>query len=379
MAPRVFVSSVVEGFAEYRHAARAAIERAGGEALLVNEDFPALNASSRNACLDAVDSCDAFILLIGARGGWRAPSGKLVVEEELERARKRKLPALIFIQDCERDSDAEKLVRSVSDYVHGYFRAALRTPEDLEREAVLGLKPILSAFAKPTMDQNEIQELLKTPPVLADQATLRFVLAPERPGEVIDPLELDSAEFLHGIYSAAHAPDVGLLGYRHSKQEQVTSEALIVHQGSPGNWQQGIHEVRLEMRSSGVIIIDCNVTGRTPRQGLDMMSIFVLAHEGVEAAMAADFAFAASHFDALDPYLRHQRFFCNVALSGVGYRRLERAPQPRNSYAAGFGRSDNGPIVPFQSPRLLDRRGLKQPAEEIRRFMAAFARHPDLQ
>jgi hypothetical protein len=38
---RVFVSSVVEGFAEYRQAARSGIEQAGGEAVLVNEDFPA--------------------------------------------------------------------------------------------------------------------------------------------------------------------------------------------------------------------------------------------------------------------------------------------------------------------------------------------------
>jgi len=36
---RVFVSSVIEGFAEYRQAARNGIEQAGGEGVLVNEDF----------------------------------------------------------------------------------------------------------------------------------------------------------------------------------------------------------------------------------------------------------------------------------------------------------------------------------------------------
>jgi ABC-type branched-subunit amino acid transport system substrate-binding protein len=67
--PRVFVSSVIEGFAAHRQAAREAIAQLGGEAILVNEDFGSQNASSRNACLDAVASADIFVLVIGTRGG----------------------------------------------------------------------------------------------------------------------------------------------------------------------------------------------------------------------------------------------------------------------------------------------------------------------
>lgn len=67
--PRVFVSSVVKGFEEYREAARRGIEAAGGEPVLVNEDFPAQPDSPRNACLDAVDSCDIYLAIIGDRGG----------------------------------------------------------------------------------------------------------------------------------------------------------------------------------------------------------------------------------------------------------------------------------------------------------------------
>jgi hypothetical protein len=95
------VSSVVEGFGAYREVARTAINAAGGEPILVNEDFSSLHTSSRNACLDAVASSDIFVLLIGARGGWRTPSGRLVVEEELDEARRRRLPSLVFIEDVE--------------------------------------------------------------------------------------------------------------------------------------------------------------------------------------------------------------------------------------------------------------------------------------
>ncbi len=105
MKPRVFVSSVIENFQDFREAARSGILKTGAEPILVNEDFPSLNVSPRNACLDGVDSSDFFILVIGSRGGWKTPSGKLVVEEELFRAKERKIPILFFFQETDRDSD----------------------------------------------------------------------------------------------------------------------------------------------------------------------------------------------------------------------------------------------------------------------------------
>ena len=133
---RVFISSVVEGFGEFRAAARAAVVEAGGEPVLVNEDFPSLAASSRNACLDAVESSDIYVGIIGTRGGWVAPSGMLVVEEEWHHARARKRPTLFFLQTGTRDADAERLASTVSDYVDGTLRRTFATPEDLRREMV---------------------------------------------------------------------------------------------------------------------------------------------------------------------------------------------------------------------------------------------------
>jgi hypothetical protein len=73
---RVFVSSVVEGFQAHREAARTAIHAAGGDAILVNEDSPSIQTSSRNACLDAVASSDIFVLVVGERAaGEPRPDG----------------------------------------------------------------------------------------------------------------------------------------------------------------------------------------------------------------------------------------------------------------------------------------------------------------
>src|SRR3984957_8971443 len=149
---RVFVSSVIEGFAEYRQAARSGIEQAGGDAVLVNEDFPAQANSSRNTCLDAIDSCDVFLLVLGARGGWKTPSGRLVVEEEFEHARARKLPVLVFIEDIPRDADVERLARLVSDYVDGHFRVKFSGAAELRDQVARALLDVVDTRNNRPMD-----------------------------------------------------------------------------------------------------------------------------------------------------------------------------------------------------------------------------------
>lgn len=129
--PRVFISSVIVGFQEYRQVARRAIENSGGEPILVNEDFPALSTSPRNSCLDAVDSCDLYLAIIGERGGWTTPSGKLVVEEEYLRAKERKLPTFVFLQSVARDAEGTRLAALLENYVEGALRITFQTPEEL--------------------------------------------------------------------------------------------------------------------------------------------------------------------------------------------------------------------------------------------------------
>ena len=119
MKSRVFVTLVIDGFDAFRQAAREGIVAAGGKPVLVNEDFPSLVTSSRNACLDAVESSDFLVSIIGHGGGWTTPSGRLVVEEEYDHAVARKRPVLVFIQNTNRDAAAERFARRVSDCVDG--------------------------------------------------------------------------------------------------------------------------------------------------------------------------------------------------------------------------------------------------------------------
>ncbi len=368
MRPRVFVSSVIEGFDAHRQAARVAIHAADGEPLLVNEDFPSIHASSRNACLDAVASSDYFVLIIGARGGWRAPSGRLVVQEELEEARRRRIPALVFIEDVEQDEDAKNLSRTVSDYVDGYFRVRFRGPEELGRELERALRPLIETARRPAMNPDELSAYLEHPYKVGDQVTLRFVLVPARREEIIDPIRLGSGEFADRLLELGHSKPIGLFSYQRAKEPpSLSNDSLIIEQPAGNDWRRGIQAVRMELHESGTMVLDSNVTGRTERaNSSDLMRIFRIAIEDVEAALAADFRFAAAIYDELDLYKRHQRFLWNAALSGMGYRTFARNPQPSQSYTmATTERAE--PFSAFTEGRPIDRLILSQPASEIER------------
>ena len=145
MKLRVFVSSVIEGYERYREATKKGIISAGAEPVLV-EDFPSLAASSRNACLDGVVSCDVIVILIGSRGGWVAPSAKLVVEEEYEEAKRLSMPILAFLQNTDRDESATRLASLISDYIEGVFKKRFSNTNELEQQVESSLIPITKNF-----------------------------------------------------------------------------------------------------------------------------------------------------------------------------------------------------------------------------------------
>lgn len=203
--PRVFVSSVMRDFDVWREAARRGISAANAEPVLI-EDYPAIASSPRNACLDGVESCDACILVVGSRGGYRTPSGQLVVEEECEYARRKGIPLVVFVQDVDRDADAQALVDAMSDYVDGNLRVTFDTPEELEREVNRSTSAMFTALPSGTNPMEQLQATLEESGLGSHDPSLRVCLQPDRSEEVIDPLELGSHGFGNMLRELAHQP-----------------------------------------------------------------------------------------------------------------------------------------------------------------------------
>jgi hypothetical protein len=296
--PRVFVSSVVKGFEEYREAARRGIIQAGGEPVLVNEDFPALDTSSRNACLDGVDSCDIYTVVVGERGGWTAPSGKLVVEEEYDQARKGKKRILAFIQNVDRDDDANRFVAALSDYTDGLFRRSFETVGELEAQVANAVTSIVNHSIVDRIQPVKIQEKLNERFEIPSASRLRIVIAPERDEEVIDVVRLDSVELRRQLLELGHAREVDLFSYEHAKSTEVQIDSCVIQQTETAGRASGNSFVRLEISSCGLVSIDTNVTGRIARGSLHGFGEgFVIVEADVIQCLQSSFAFVNAMYE----------------------------------------------------------------------------------
>ncbi len=370
--PRVFVSSVVSGFETEREAAREGIVAAGGEPVLVNEDFPARAASSRNVCLDAVDSCDIYIVIVGARGGWTTPSGKLVVEEEYERARQRRLPILVFVQRGSRDPDAERLLHTLSDYVTALFRREFSTPDELWTEVERSVSELVQQAEKPRVNARVVQEWLARPRA-GDRLRLRFVILPEREEEVVDLVRLGNSDLRDFAYEIAHRRDVGLLSHEAPKQSHVTQTALQITQAVE-DWRSRDGRVEVHLDASGMIAVEAAVT--SAQEGDDRREFaasLVILQGDVERVLRRCFAFADAWYGELDPHRRHQRFHFGVALTGLGYRRWA-AEVPRGGAVSMGTQARADPFLVYERPRMITYQDLARPDGEIERVLTLASR-----
>ena len=372
MRPRVFVSSVIEGFEDHRKTAREVILSVGGEPVLA-EDFPGLAVSPRNACLDGVASCDIFIIIVGSRGGWPAPSGKLVVEEEYEEARRRKLPVLAFIQNCERDRDAERLAEHLSDYVGGVFRPTYNDLPELRKAVEHALAPLIIGFVKRGSAAPMIEEKLENPHRIYSETCLRFVLSPERADDLIDPVSLESPSLSKELLRIGHDDRVELFSYTWPKKTEVGVAEIVITQSEEGYRRRGTDWVRLELTTRGMIVIDQNITGRpTEAHRDDFGGAMAVIERDVVDAIVKSFVFSNAFLSAKDPYKRYDRIAYNVALSGLGHRTMIAEPVRSGGYTLGNVGDD--PVKAFDIPRPIVRADLENPREEVAAVMSLFRR-----
>jgi organic radical activating enzyme len=373
MKPRVFVSSVIEEFQEYREAARKGIVLVGGEPILV-EDYPSLTVSPRNACLDGIASSDVFICVIGARGGWVAPSGKLVVEEEYEEALRRKLHIFVFIQKIKHDEQADEFVKKMSDYIDGIFRQTFYTPAELERAVEKALIPVFVHQKKPRVDIDMINEQLQESYKIQGETSVRFILMPERKDEFIDPIALESLELKNQILQIGHSPGVGLFSYEWPKNTEVGVNSIVILQSEEGRCRPFVDEVRLELNTEGLTIIDTNVSNCAARDRLqEMLCSMVIIEGDIVSKLNRCFAFARNLFEIKDPFKRYNRFLYNVALSEIGHRILMSKP-PQGSSTYSMGNQSDKVVIVFDKPRIITRVGFIDYEKEIETILVVLRR-----
>lgn len=158
---RVFLSSVRRGLEEERDSAASVLDALGHEVIRF-EDFGALDRPSRDACLSAVRSADAYVLLLGPHYGTTMPDTRLSpTEEEFNTARASGRPRLVFTKDnIDMDSDQAEFAGRVGGYSDGRFWDTFEGPGDLAPKLISAMRGL------PTRPVEPEWRLIPTRPVV---------------------------------------------------------------------------------------------------------------------------------------------------------------------------------------------------------------------
>jgi hypothetical protein len=370
--PRVFVSSVIIGFEDYREAAANGIGDAGGEAIRV-ETFPSLSVSPRVACLDAIAKADAIIVIIGPRPGFLAPSGKYVIEEEWQYARTRSTPVYVFIQDQELEPDAARIAKELSEYVHGRFRRVFKTPEELRSEVATALSGITSRMTA-TPDTTRFNQALAQRSQGGYETFVRLAIQPIRIGEMIDPLDLDSRAFQDGLLQLGSSGSRPLFSLRAKKTVHSGTSSIEFDQPDESGRDPEQYRANAQIYVDGLTVVERAASSSASRGWSDSISLGVaLKLSDLEAATASLFSFVAAAYNHLDRFIAFRDFIYNVALVNLGMRYIYDAIPP-SGQGIPVRMSDNNNILAFDSPRPIVREALDDPTAEIDRVVALLRR-----
>ena len=159
---RVFVSSVVGGYEEYREVAKCAIASLGHLPVMM-DDVAGSPDSSQTACLGEVESSDVVLLLMGARYGDVQQSGLSATHEEWGHARNVRRKVLVFVERVDdREPEQQAFVDQVEEWVDGHFRKRFSSPLELSLRIVAALRRREIEMADEDLDQDPAERLPPT-------------------------------------------------------------------------------------------------------------------------------------------------------------------------------------------------------------------------
>lgn len=201
---RVFISSVISGFEEYRQAAKRAVELMDSEPVM-SEEFKARSYPSEVACIHEVEQSDVYVLIMGEKYGFETSEGISVTQTEYRAAKEANRPILVFIQDTEMEEKEVSFKQEVEDFQEGFFRARFNSPDELKDELIGALRQLETmSQAVPEGEFNErvraaIEETTQADRALADDdpaIVMAFLPQPERIIDIVS-LEDELDEIFH--------------------------------------------------------------------------------------------------------------------------------------------------------------------------------------
>jgi hypothetical protein len=330
---RVFISSVITGYEDFRDAVAAAVRSLDHEVIRA-EDFGASPDTPQQACLGGVRQADVVILLVGARYGAVEPSGYSPTEEEYREARESK-PVLVFVEQAvDREARQQALLAEIQGWAGGHLTENFTHPEGLREAVTRQLHRLELSQQVGTADPDEIQARAMSLVPQSDRNSYKdalvLVVAGGPRQSILRPAMIESTELYEALLREAQFGPYRVLDTRHGTQHAVRDDALTLEQPDASVYlnEEGSLRVMMPARDS-----EFDGTASLP----------VIIHEEIEERLARAIGYVGWALGHIDPTNRLTRVAIVAAVQGgghVGWRtRAEHAQSPNsvpmNPWATG--------------------------------------------
>ena len=342
---RVFISSVIGGMEEYRDAAADAIRVLRHTAIRA-EDFGASPAAPRIACLNAMRSSDAVVLILGSRYGDTQESGLSATHEEYREARDTR-PVLVMVQKgVDFEPRQQEFRDEVQDWQSGQYTQFFNSSFELKDAVIGALHDLSISRATSSVDSDELLDLalenLEEEEGYSSSPRLAVAMTSGPIQNVVRPAELESSDLKQSLIKTALFGPHPIFTHELGTNSQIDSETLMLGQDGRNIWIQ----------EDGTIDLLADMTRDT--NGLN-----AIIEEDVKELIEAFIGFAVDVLDQIDDThrLSHSVVVANLLhVRNIAWRtRQEHASNP-NTITIPWGRMSSSNVepvhlTPYDKPR----------------------------
>jgi hypothetical protein len=158
-----------------------------------------------------------------------------------------------------------------------------------------------------------------------------------------------------------------------AKTKTLKDDHWLLEQTEKQHWRNGMQLSIVKLYLDACALVAMNITGRESEESGDRLSeMLYVCPDMVQKIADAQLFFLSRLYDHFDHHLRWDRIALMTALHNIGHRNFTK-PRPGQSSHPMSMRSNGGPFLAFQAPKIMDRNQLKQP-DYGRALRASFER-----
>ncbi|BBC70890.1 conserved hypothetical protein [Altererythrobacter sp. B11] len=336
---KIFVSSVMTGFEEYREAALAAIRSLDHE-IVRAEDFPASTIPSRVACLQGVREADLVVLILGERYGWSGTQSGISPTHEEFREAAAEGKVMPFVQSgVPREAAQQRFVDEVENYDTGMHRGqTFRTPEELRTEVTRAIARHQLSAATTPVDVPALVEKARSMIPVEERGfarmtgpLLHLAIAGGPAQTILRPSEIENQSLADGIVADLSASD-GYFSYRRRTEPRLEHGALVIEQENGA---------ALRICEAGALLLSLPIEEATGH-------LKPLIEEHVGQAIEKALTFADRMLEKFDRTQRLTRIViaADIGTGGMfGWRTASEQAASPDSMQVAMDRTTSGPVM----------------------------------